>query len=367
MPKIYSVENENSEIGDSKIKRIQVDLSPQLLGLIFIVLAIIFFGKQLLSIVLFLMLSFVFMCMMRPIVNWFMKKKVPKGWAIFFAYASFTLFSLILIAIIIVPLINQTESLVRTLPKWIEQVIDWLNGINIGGKVIDTAAIEETTAAWLKEFPNADNFKSVTTMLGGVFNGFATFFSAIVLSVYLVSEHESLTDILFMRIRSIGKKDRVEQLIADVEHKLGSWVLGQGTVSLLAMMFAAVALSILRVPFAIPLAVLVGILDAVPTIGASLAAIIVGIVALIAVGPVNGIILMVLMVLYQQVENNIIVPKVMGNVVGLKPLYILVGAIIMLIIAGPMGAIISVPLLVLIKIAYEFYIDLQKLEAKGIV
>jgi predicted PurR-regulated permease PerM len=57
----------------------------------------------------------------------------------------------------------------------------------------------------------------------------------------------------------------------------------------------------------------------------------------------------------------------MGNVVGVKPFYVMIGAVIMLILAGPLGAVVAVPIIVLIKILYEFYIDLQKIEAKGIV
>lgn len=367
MPKIYSVESKENDSVESDIKKVEVHLEPKLMALILVVLAMIFFGKQLLSVVLFMMLSFVFMCTMRPIVRWFEKKGVSKGWSLFLSYAGLALACLILIAIVVVPFINQMDGLVEALPKWIGEMIDWLRGVNIWGRELDTVEIEKAATDWLKDLTNVGNMKSVTSAVGGVFSGFATFFSAVVLSVYLVAEHDSLSDVLFIRIRSKEKKDMVKQLIIDVEDKVGGWVLGQGTVSLIATIFSAVTLSIFRVPFAVPLAVLVGILDAVPTVGATLAGIIVGVISLITVGPIKAIILVVLMMLYQQVENNIIIPKVMSNVSGLKPLYILVGAIIMLILAGPVGAIVTVPLLVIAKIAYEFYVDLQKLEAKGIV
>lgn len=367
MPKIYSVEGDNRESRDPQVHKVEVTLSPKLIMFILISLAIIFFGKQMLSVVLFMMLAFVFMCTMRPIVGWFEKKKLSKGWAIFLSYASLLLLIIILLTIIVVPFVNQMASLVDTLPNWIDSIIGWLDRINIGGRTIDTAELERNATEWLRNLPNVDNVKNVTSALGGVFSGFATFLSAVVLSVYLVAEHDSLTDILFIRIRSTEKKDMVKQLIVDVEKKLGGWVLGQGTVSLFATIFTAVVLSIFRIPFALPLAVLVGILDAVPTVGATLAGVIVGVAALLTGGLLPAVIIVVLMMIYQQVENNFIIPRVMSNVAGIKPLYILIAAIIMLIFAGPVGAIITVPLLVLVKIAYEFYVDLQKLEAKGIV
>ncbi|MGI6484490.1 MAG: AI-2E family transporter [Candidatus Dojkabacteria bacterium] len=366
MAKVYSVDTKES-YGGGEPRRVLIDLSPTLLALIFFVLAVVFFGKQLVSIVLFLMLSFVFMCTMRPIVGWFMKQKVTKGWAIFLSYFSLLVFIVIILSIIIVPFINQVGGLINTLPDWIAKLLDFLNGVNIGGVTIDVHSVEKTISDSLKSLTTSDSVKNVTSAVGGVFNSFTTFLSATVLSIYLVAEHDSLADVLFMRIRSKEKTERVKKLIEEVEDKLGSWVLGQGTVSLIATLFSAIILSLFKVPFAIPLAVFVGIMDAIPSIGATLAGLAVGIVSLITVGPINAIIILVLMVLYQQVENNLIIPKVMGNVVGVKPFYIMIGVIILLILAGPLGAVIAVPFIVLIKILYEFYIDLQKLEAKGIV
>jgi len=366
MAEVYSVETKEN-YGDEEPRRVIIDLSPTLLALIFFVLTVVFFGKQLISTALFLMLSFTFMCTMRPIVGWFMKKKASKGWAIFLSYFSLLIFILIILAIIIVPFINQIGGLINTLPDWIAKLLDVLNGVNIGGFTVDVDSVEKTIADSLKSLTTSDSVKNVTSAVGGMFNSLTTFFSATVLSIYLVAEHDSLADVLFMRIRSKEKMERVKKLIEEVESKLGSWVLGQGTVSLIATLFSALILSLFKVPFAIPLAVFVGIMDAIPSIGATLAGLVVGIVSLITVGPLNAVIILVFMVLYQQVENNLIIPKVMGNVVGVKPFYIMVGVIILLILAGPLGAVIAVPLIVLIKILYEFYIDLQKLKAKGIV
>ena len=90
-------------------------------------------------------------------------------------------------------------------------------------------------------------------------------------------------------------------------------------------------------------------------------------VALITVGPVKAAILLLVFIIYQQLQNNLIIPKLMGNAVGLKSIVILLGVIIFLTFFGLVGAFLAIPLMVILKITYEFYIDLQKLEAKGIV
>jgi len=105
----------------------------------------------------------------------------------------------------------------------------------------------------------------------------------------------------------------------------------------------------------------------IPNLGSTLAGFTMSLVTLIAVGPVNALIMLIAYVLYQMVENSLIVPKVMANAVGLKPIVVLLGVIVFLIFFGLIGGFMAVPLMVIAQIVYEFYIDLQKLEAKGIV
>ncbi len=366
MPKIYSVESKDGS-DSSELQRVQIDLSPTLLALIVSIIALMFWGKQFISILLFLLFSFVLMCAMRPVVNWFLKKKMSKNVAIFLSYFSLLVFLLVILAIIFVPFVNQIGGFFEALPEWISKLLSSINGLNINGLKIDSSSIEKSVSDWVGSLTTSANVKSLTTTLGGFFSGFTTLLSATVFSIYLVSEHDSLVDIIFVKIRSKDRVQRVKQLIFDVENKLGGWILGQGTVSLIATLVSVVLLSLFKVPFAIPLAVFVGLMDAIPSIGATLGGIAVGIVSLITLGPLNAFIILILMIVYQQIENNFIIPKVMGNVVGVKPFYVMAGVVIMLIIAGPLGAVVAVPIIVLIKILYEFYIDLQKIEAKGIV
>jgi len=367
MAKVYSVDGGKSNTLNTSTQTVLIDLSPKLKIALLLILGVFFWSKQLFSVLLFLMLSFVIMCTLKPIVKWFIKKGVSKGWAAFLSYLSILVCLTALLTIIIVPFVNQVGAMVDVLPKWIPEGLDYVRNIQFGKEVIDFSAIEKSLMDWIKTLPNPDNFKSLTSTLGNFFSSFAIVLSSIVMSIYLLSEHESLVNIILIRITDDETRERVVKLISDVESKLGGWVLGQGTVSLLAMIFTAIVLSLFKVPFAIPLSVFVGLVNAVPAVGTTLGGVIVGLVALLSTNFASAAIIVVLMIIYQQVENNFITPRVMGNVMGLKPLYVMAGVVIMLLLAGPVGALIAVPFMVLVKIAYEFYIDLQKLKAKGIV
>jgi len=183
----------------------------------------------------------------------------------------------------------------------------------------------------------------------------------------MVLEYDSILELALIRISADEKRNRVKKLFVDVQKKLGRWLLGQLTVSTIAGIVGGILLTIVNVPFALPLAVFIALFDAVPNVGATIGIIPTVIVALLTVGPVGAIIVFLGLIVYQQIENNLIVPKIMGNAVGIKPVMVMLGVVSALLLFGIFGALVAVPVMVLAKIVYEFYIDLQKLKAKGIV
>jgi len=346
---------------------IVVEFSWGLLALVLLILAVIFFGNQLVSVALFLFLGFVFTSAARPVVNWLMSKRVTKGWAVLITYFVAIILTLSVLSVVIIPLVSQLTELVKVFPEWVEQVVANFNGIKFGNIKIDSAEITKFVSNGLQSITTGESLKSVTDAVSGVFSTTGLFVSSLILSIYLVLEHDSILEFGLIRIVSDEKRDRIKKLVLDVEGKLGKWMLGQATISTIAGVFAGILLTIFNVPFALPLALLVALLDAVPGIGATIAVAICSLIALITVGLWPAVILLAIFLVYQQIENNFIIPKIMGNAIGLKPVIIMLGVFIFLILFGVFGALIAVPFMVLLQIFYEFYIDLQKLKAKGIV
>lgn len=346
---------------------IVVEFSWGLLALVLLILAVIFFGNQLVSVALFLFLGFVFTSAARPVVNWLMSKKITKGWAVLITYFVAIILTLSVLSVVIIPLVSQLTELVKVFPEWVEQVVANFNGIKFGNIKIDSAEITNFVSNGLQSITTGESLKNVTDAVSGVFSTTGLFVSSLILSIYLVLEHDSILEFGLIRIVSDEKRDRIKKLVLDVEGKLGKWMLGQATISTIAGVFAGILLTIFNVPFALPLALLVALLDAVPGIGATIAVAICALIALITVGLWPAVILLAIFLVYQQIENNFIIPKIMGNAIGLKPVIIMLGVFIFLILFGVFGALIAVPFMVLLQIFYEFYIDLQKLKAKGIV
>jgi predicted PurR-regulated permease PerM len=348
-------------------ENLTIDLSTRTMFFILAILGFIFFSAELISVIVFIFFGFVLMASMRPIVNWLKKKGFSKGFAITLPYFFLLVIILGVVVLIAVPLVNQMTELAKVLPQWLESALTFLEDFSIGGYSVDVGSISSYITEIIKGFPTADNVKNVATFLSDFFGFGAFLVTSVIFSIYLVSEHDTLAEIAFIRIVSTEKRDRVKQLVSDVEEKLGSWVLGQGVVSTSVMLFTWVLLSILEVPFALPLAIFTGFINVIPNLGSTISGTLMALITLITVNPVSALIVGGAFVIYQLVENSLIVPKVMGNAVGLKPIFVMLGVIVFLTFFGLIGGFVAVPLMVIAKILYEFYIDLQKLEAKGIV
>ena len=350
-----------------KGQTVTIEFSTKLIFFILLLLAFIYFGKQLLTVTLFVFFGFVTMSTIKPVVKWLKKRGLSKGLSIGIAYFLLILIILSFLFLVSVPFINQLAGLVNVLPAWVDESLLFLEDFSIAGYSVETASISEYVTDFIKGFPTAANVKNVATFISDFFGIGAFFVTSLIFSIYLVSEHDTFADILLIKIVSNEKRQRVRKLVMDVENKLGSWVLGQGVVSLCATIFSWIVLTILGVPFALPLAMFTGLMDLIPNLGSTLAGFAMSVVALISVGPVSAVIVLAAYILYQPLENGVITPKVMGNAVGLKPIVVLLGVIVFLIFFGFIGGFMAVPLMVIGQILYEFYIDLQKLEAKGIV
>ena len=117
-----------------------------------------------------------------------------------------------------------------------------------------------------------------------------------------------------------------------------------------------IGLLILGVPFALPLAIIAGLLEIVPNIGpiiAAFPAVIVG----FGVSPLTGFAVAALAFLIQQIENYVLVPKIMEKQAGLSPIITLLALVIGLKVAGIVGAILSIPIVITTQIVFDVYFN----------
>jgi predicted PurR-regulated permease PerM len=138
-------------------------------------------------------------------------------------------------------------------------------------------------------------------------------------------------------------RERWRSVGYDVYRTVGGFVTGALVIALVAGVTASILLSILGVPYAIALGLLVALLDLIPLAGATIAAVIVVTIAFLAASVPVGITVLVYFVVYQQVENHFLYPLVYSRTVQLSPLAILIAVLIGASLAGILGALVAIP------------------------
>jgi predicted PurR-regulated permease PerM len=139
-----------------------------------------------------------------------------------------------------------------------------------------------------------------------------------------------------------GRQPRWRRIADDVYHMVGRYVTGNLLISLIAGVVTTIVLLALGVPFALALGLLVAILDLIPLAGATLAAVVVTLVAFTD-SSTSGVVLLIFFVVYQQLENHLLQPVIYGRTVRLSPLAILLSVLIGAEVAGVIGALAAIP------------------------
>jgi predicted PurR-regulated permease PerM len=280
------------------------------------------------------------MAILNPLVNRLSRLKVPRTISVL---ASFLLvFGIIGVAIagVIPPLIEQTTSFANNLPGYIE---------NLGlSQFVDN----QVTAQLLSQIGTLPE-KALKFGIS-LFSNFFAVLSVVIFSFYLLLARDKLDDQLGFFFGE-QKKRGLKRLIDTLEARLGGWARGQLALMALVGVSNFVGLSLLGVPFALPLAILAGILEIIPYFGpivAALPAVVIG----LTISPVMGLAVAALALLIQQAENYIFVPKVMEKSAGVNPIITLLALSIGFRLVGVVGAIISVPAVLTIQVLTRQYL-----------
>ena len=153
----------------------------------------------------------------------------------------------------------------------------------------------------------------------------------------------------FLRVLPEGSAERWRRIGKGISEGVGGYVFGNLLISVIAGVFTTVVLLAMRVPYAVPLGVIMAVLDLVPLVGATLGAVLVGLVALTKGLAVTAIVIAALAI-YQQIENNLLLQIVYSRTVRLSPLAIAVSVAAGAQIGGIMGALLGIPVASALKI-----------------
>ena len=274
-------------------------------------------------------------------VNWLDQRGVPRWIAILLVYLAIAAGIFGIGLLIVPPLVDGIDDLSADLPGYVEDLRD----NETFREYDDRYDITEKLTEQAEELPNqlgnaAGTLRDVTV---GVFSRFVQLFSILVITFFLLMDGRRMVNWFFDQLPR-DRRDRLRRIADDAQTAITGYVFGNFVISILAAIVTYITLSLLDVPFAVPLAIMFGFFDLVPLVGATIGGILVGIVVAFVDFPTGLIIWVAVLVLYQQVENNIIQPLVYKRTVELHPLIVIVAILIGASLLGVLGALLAIPI-----------------------
>lgn len=298
---------------------------------------------QIRTVALALFIAFILATALNPPVTGLARIKIPRGFAILLIYLLLLGGIFGVTASIVPPLVDQTSVLVSKLPEY-------LNSFGVIG--IDQKLISEQLANIGKLPANVFQF------IVSIFSNIISVFIVLVLTFYLLLEWGKLDNHLAFLFGQDSARAKV--FLSKLERRLGGWARGELILMTIIGVMTYIGLRLLGIHFALPLAILAGLLEIVPTVGPLISAI-PAVVIGFTISPVMGISVAALYFLIQQAENSFIAPKVMQKSVGIAPLVTLITLAVGAELGGIMGAILAVPILLLAQVAISEFFENWKL------
>ena len=246
------------------------------------------------------------------------------------------------------PVLRDLESLDSTMPTRIPALLDRMRQVPFASR-LDTAGV----IAWLQSAVShgiALTLRSLTDWAGALVQVVAGF----VLTLYFILEGE-LAYSWFLSFLPPGPRERLDRTLRRAAVRMGKWLLGQASLMLILGSVSTIAYLLLGIRYAYGLGVLTGLLNVVPVLGAAVSVVLAMLVAAIdSWDRVVGVAIFFL--LYLQVENSWLIPRIMKNRVNLPALSIFVALLAGSALQGIVGAMVAVPTAVLVAVLLDEYL-----------
>jgi predicted PurR-regulated permease PerM len=277
---------------------------------------------------------------------------MPRGLAIAVVFLLLIALPFLLMALILPPMISEVDKLIDNLPTYVADVEEFvvsnerLRELERDYQILDK--LEERA----QELPS--RIGDAAAVLGGlglgIVNSLFALVTILILAVFLVSSGPHWVQAA-LRLQPRDRRERLERTLRGIATAVGAYVAGALVQATVAGVLAFIVLSVLGMPFAGPLALLVALFDLVPLVGATLAALVVGLVTFFNDFPTTTIVWAIWSVAYQQIENNLIQPQIQKRAVDVHPFVVLTAVLFGSTLFGVLGALLAIPIAASIQIS----------------
>ena len=283
-----------------------------------------------------------------PVVAYMERRagRLPRWVAILLIYLVFVALIAGLAVLVIPPMVEQARGLWSALPQMLHQGQQWLVDRGLLARELSLQeAVEQSPIG------GSDAVGTVVGAIWGFLGGLFGFLTILILSFYLLLDSNRFAR-TFVRLFPRPERPRVEVACRRVSGKVSAWLGGQLLLAGIIGGTAALALFLMGVPYFYVLALIAGIGEMIPIIGPVLAAI-PAIAVAFTVSPTMAFGVAVFFLVQQQVENHVLVPKVMEQQVGVSAAAVIVALLLGGSLLGVVGAILAVPTIAILQVMFE--------------
>jgi predicted PurR-regulated permease PerM len=296
-------------------------------------------------------------------------RRMRRGLAITLSYLGLLAVPLAIIAVITPSIVNGVEDLANKAPDYAHQLRKQIESNPRLRKLDRQYGVSDRIVQEAQKLPNRlGDAASILTNLGvGIVNSVFAAVTILILSIFMVGGGRRWIDVA-LATQPPERSERIRRALDHSANAVGSYVGGVIVQATIAGLATFIMLLILGVPFAAPLAVLTALLDAIPLVGATIAAVLVGIVTVFVDFPTITIIWAVWAIVYQQVENSVIQPRIQSRAVDINPFAVIVSVLFGATLFGIIGAVLAVPVAATVQILGREYLQYRRdMTARDIV
>lgn len=279
---------------------------------------------------------------LNPIVEWLGRRGLKRSLSVGIVFFGVIVVFVLLGLLVFPPVISQGTELVQQAPTYVDRILNarWVQELDKNYDVVDKISEEFNKRLTDETF--------ISSVLGGVLgagravvNGLFQTFTILILTLYFLASLPKMKSTAYAMVPA-SRRSRVVQLSEEVMRRTGSYAIGQVAIASVNAILSYVMMSLVGIPYAAVLAVLVGFLGIIPMVGATLGAALVCMVAFFD-EPRSALIAGIYYLIYQQVENYVIAPRIMQRTVSVPGAVTVVAALAGGTLLGVLGALLAIP------------------------
>ena len=341
-------------------KQVTINISTAAILKVIVFAAVLAFLFLIKEVIFIIFVALILASAFDPLVDWLQKRRIPRGLGILIIYVVVFAFISLAVILIVPPITKEVGQLSENFPMYYEKI---MNGVQ-NFTSVQTGTAQEQVQDGLKSL-GSNLPQTISSLVATIFDIFGGLFSALlvlVITFYLTVQEEAMKS--FIQALAPDKiQPYLMRLYSRIQLKMGLWLRGQIILSLVIFVLTFIGLTILGVPYALTLAFLAGLFEIVPFIGPLLASIPAIFFAFLQ-SPFMGLSVIILYFVIQELENHLIVPKIMSKAVGMNALVVILVILVGAKLGGIVGALLAIPVATGLN---EFIKDLieKKIEAEN--